>query len=419
MVEGRGSIGDAISFATSRLALLHVTRYYVKRNVSISPSHGFPLSSVLMAYWRAAIDLDCPGDMSKRAKYTMRDVARLAGVSTTTVSAVINETVRVSPQRKNKVLEAMTALDYHPNAVARSLKTGKTNVIGIVVPDITNAFYPEVVRGVEEAAQSAGYSVVLCDSNEDPKTEERHLSTLFSRRVDGVLLACCVGSTAYEAMVRRRLPMVFIDRLPPSAAEGTVSTDNLEAGYVAAKHLIDLGHTHIAMVAGHLGLSPHRDRLEGFRKAMQQAHIPVRNEFLIYGDVQVEDGLKGGRQLLDLNPTPTAIMVNNNKLLLGVVQALDERKIRVPDQLSLLGFDDYIWNRYFNPSLTAMAQPTLEIGKRALEVLLQIVERRPGEELAEKNIRLPAELRIRNSSAAPPAGHPAAPTRHTETGVSP
>ena len=172
--------------------------------------------------------------MANQIKYTMREVARLAGVSTSTVSAVINQTVPVSSKRKKKVLDAMAALDYHPDAVARSLKTGKTNVIGVVVPDITNAFYPEVVRGIEEAAQAAGYSVLLCDSNEDPKIEDRHLANLFSRRVDGVLLACCADSKAYNTMVQRRFPMVFVDRLPNSAVEGTVSTDNVQAGYIAA-----------------------------------------------------------------------------------------------------------------------------------------------------------------------------------------
>jgi LacI family transcriptional regulator len=341
--------------------------------------------------------------MSKRAKYTMRDVARLAGVSTTTVSAVINQTVTVSPKRMKKVMDAMVALDYHPDSVARSLKTGKTNVIGVVVPDITNVFYPEVVRGVEEAAGLAGYSVVLCDSNEDPKLEDRHLATLFSRRVEGVLLACCAGSTAYDTIVRQRFPVVFIDRLPPTAAEGTVSTDNVQAGYIAAKHLIELGHIRIAMVAGHLGLSPHHDRLEGFRKAMQESHLPILDEFLIDGNVQVDNGLDAGRQLLNLSTLPTAIIVNNNKLLLGVVQALEERRIRIPDQLSLVCVDDYIWNRYFNPSLTAVAQPTYEIGKRAFELLLKIANRRPGEELTETNVRLAAELRVRNSTCAPHA----------------
>lgn len=331
----------------------------------------------------------------------MRDVARLAGVSTSTVSAVLNGTVPVSPERKKRVLEAMAALDYHPDAIARSLKTGKSNVLGIVVPDITNAFYPEVVRGAEEAAQSAGYSVLLCDSNENPQTEERHLATLFSRRVDGVLLASCVNSIAYQTMVNRRFPMVFVDRLPPAMVDGTVSTDNVQAGYLAAKHLIDLGHERIGMVVGHLGLSPHRDRLEGFRKAMQESHFPILDECLISGGVQIEDGLAAGHRLLDLAVPPTALMVSNNTLMLGILQALEEKKISVPRQLSVVGFDDYIWNRYFNPSLTSVAQRTHEMGKKSVELLLGIINGRENEPLPEMHIRLNAELRIRNSTSRP------------------
>lgn len=344
--------------------------------------------------------------MNEHTKHTMRDVARLAGVSTSTVSAVINETVTVSPARKKRVVEAMAALDYYPDAVARGLKTGKSKVIGVVVPDITNAFYPEVVRAVEDAARRAGYVVLLCDSDENAVNEDTHLAMLFSRRVDGVLLACCANSTAYATMVRRRFPMVFVDRVPPTAGEGTVSSDNVHAGYTAACHLIELGHRRIAMLAGHLGLSPHHDRLEGFRKAMQEFHIPIRDEYLIAGDVQIENGLDATRKLLALSVPPTAVMVSNNKLLLGVLQGIDEYKIVVPGQLSIVGFDDYIWNRYFSPSLTAVAQATYEMGTRAFDLLLQIIDRKSGQELPQKHVRLGVELRVRNSTGPPPSDIP-------------
>lgn len=337
--------------------------------------------------------------MPERPKYTMRDVARLAGVSTSTVSAVINGSAFVSAERKIRVQNAMTALDYQPDAIARSLKIGKSNVIGIVVPDITNAFYPEVVRGAEEAAQRAGYSVFLCDSNEDCRNEERHLAALSARRVDGVLLACCVNSTAHDTTIQRRFPVVYMDRLPLAGAEYTVTTDNIEAGYTAAKHLIDLGHRQIGILAGHQALSPHRDRLEGFREAMQEAHLPILNEYLVSGGVQTQDGLEAGHRLLSLPAPPTAIMVSNNQLLLGILQAVDEKKLSVPGQLSILGFDDYIWNRYFSPSLTAVAQHTHEMGRKSFDLLLQIIERRSEQDLHEKHLRLSAELRVRDSTA--------------------
>jgi LacI family transcriptional regulator len=334
----------------------------------------------------------------------MKDVARLAGVSTSTVSAVINNSVPVSPKRLKKVLDAMAALDYHPDEVARSLKKGRTKAVGVIVPDITNAFYPEVICGVEEAAREHGYAVLLCDSGENPKHESEHLSTLFSRRVDGVLIASCANSTAYEAIVRRRFPVVFFDRIPSAAGEDTVSTDNIQAGYIAARHLIDLGHERIAMLVGHLGLSPHRDRLEGFRKAMQEANLPIRDEYLIAGQLQVANGFEDSLRILELPTKPTAIMVSNNKLLLGLLQALDERGVSIPKDISVLGFDDYAWNRYFNPSLTAIAQPTYEIGRRAFELLLQIIDKERNLSTSKKQIRLKAELRVRNSTA-PVGGH--------------
>jgi LacI family transcriptional regulator len=340
--------------------------------------------------------------MAPRTQNTMRHVAMLADVSIATVSAVINGTASVRPERKKRVLDAMAALNYFPDAIARGLKTGKTNALGVVVPDITNPFYPEVIRGVEDIARQAGYSVLLCDSNEDPRREADHLNSLFSRRVDGVLLACCVNSTAVSGTFRGRYPVVYIDRIPPVAFEGAVSSDNIQAGAMATRHLLDLGHQRIAMVVGHLGLSPHRDRLEGFRKAMQESHLPILDEYLIAGDLQIEDSLRTCRQLLDLPNPPTAIMVGNNKLLLGVLAGLEERAIRVPHQISILGFDDYLWNRYFSPSLTAVAQSTFEMGKRACELLLHSIENNQEHETsAARRICLPTELRVRNSTAPP------------------
>jgi LacI family transcriptional regulator len=189
----------------------------------------------------------------------------------------------VSDTRAEKVRAAMAALDYHPDQVARSLKVGRTDVIGMVLPNITNPFFPEVVRGVEFAAEQQNYSVILCNSNEDPEREQRHLSMLFSRRVDGVLIVCSAESTAYESLIRGRFPIVFVDRVPKGLPVSAVSTDNVEAGYRATQHLIDLGYELIALVTGNLRLSPHADRLEGFRQAMQAARLAVLDEYLRIG----------------------------------------------------------------------------------------------------------------------------------------
>jgi LacI family transcriptional regulator len=315
-----------------------------------------------------------------------------------TVSAVINSTAVVSEKRAQKVREAMEALDYHPDQVARSLRTGRSRVVGMIVPDITNPFYPEVILGVEDAARKAGYSVILCNSNEDPAQEKRHLNELFARRVDGVLIACSDLQHAYDRLLRRRFPLVFFDRVPDGVKADAVSTDNVEAGYIATRHLIDLGHEKIAMVTGSPYLSTHTARLEGFRKAMQQAHLPIRAEYLYTGNLQIEGGYAAGLQFLKLPDPPTAIFSSNNRTLLGLVRAIGELGVPCPDEISVVGFDDFAWTENFNPKLTTVVQPTFEMGSRAMDILLAKIDKQ--ETSCELTLLRPG-LRIRQSTSAP------------------
>jgi LacI family transcriptional regulator len=338
----------------------------------------------------------------QKRKYTMQDVARLAGVSVATVSAVINGTATVSARRTERVREAMAAIDYSPDQIARSLKMGRTSVIGMVIPDVTNAFFPEVIRGVEDGARTHGYSVILCNSNEDPEQEERHLNMLSGRRVDGVLLACTNNATAYDRMLRRRFPIVFFDRIPESPHQGAVGTDNLDASFQATRHLIEQGHRDIAFLAGNLSLSPHAKRLEGFRKAMQEANLPVSQQYLRLGNLQIESGYQNGLQLLELPAPPTAIVSSSSKMLLGLLRAMRERHVRCPEQLSVIGFDDHVWSEFFNPPLTSVAQPSYEIGRIAFEMLLKQLNRETDSQIVEGQvILLKATLRIRESTAPP------------------
>ena len=335
-------------------------------------------------------------------KRTMRDVARLAGVSVATVSAVINSSATVSEVRAKRVRDAMEALDYYPDQVARSLKVGRTNVVGMVVPDITNIFFPQLIRGVEDAARQRGYSVILCDSNEDPEEERRHLDTLFSRRVDGVLIACSDPSAGYEHLMRRRFPIVFVDRIPRGMVHGGVSTDNVDAGLRATNHLIELGHKRIAFITGKLGLSPHYGRLEGFRRAMQSSGLPIREEFLREGDLEIESGRRLGIELLSLNPRPTAIISTNNRMLLGLAGAFADLGIPCPSGVSVVGFDDSVWTEHFTPGMTVMAQPAFEMGTAAFTMLLSRMQPEQAEESQEPDLQLfPAELRVRGSTASP------------------
>jgi len=345
--------------------------------------------------------------MVKRKASTIQDVARLANVSVATVSAVINGTVAVSETRTKWVRDAMLALDYHPDQVARSLKTGKTHALGMVIPDVTNPFYPEVIRGVEEAAENAGYSLLFCNSNEDPEQERRGLQSLISRRVDGALIACCDNTSAtYELVSRKHLPAVYLDRLPAAARWACVSTDNFKAGLTATRHLIGLGHQHIAVVAGRMNLSPHVLRIEGFRKAMQEAGLPVRDEYFRTGSLSAEEGYHIGQELLSLENRPTAIFCTNNKTLLGLVRALGESDVRCPEQISVIGFDDFAWTENFSPQITTIVQPSRELGRRATEMLIAQIEQqnREGGDLEShwEPVMLDAEMRVRQSTGPPP-----------------
>jgi LacI family transcriptional regulator len=332
----------------------------------------------------------------------MREVARLAGVSVSTVSAVINGTVIVSPRRTQKVREAMDVLEYYPDQVARSLKVGRTKVVGVVMPDITNAFYPEVIRGIEDTAGQVGYSVILCNSNEDPAKEQQHLSMLFSRRVDGVLIACSDAATAYDSLIRKRFPIVFFDRLPSGAHRGAVCTDNLDAARSATEYLLQLGHRKIAMITGNLLHSTHRDRLEGFRKAMQEHHVAILNEYLRSGNLQTHSGYALGLELLRLPQPPTAIIASNNKMLLGLMRVIGELSLACPAYVSVIGFDDYVWTEHFTPRLTVVKQKTYDIGCHAMSMLLAQIGSEGGSDHGDLE-QIKAELLIRESTARPRA----------------
>jgi LacI family transcriptional regulator len=333
---------------------------------------------------------------------SMRDVARLAGVSVATVSAVINEKGTVSTALTERVAKAMQALDYHPDHIARSLRVGRSNVIGMIVPDISNLFFAEILRGVEESSEQKGYSVILCDSNEDSARERRHLATLYSRRVDGVLLASSISQAAHDRLTLRRFPIVFIDSVPAGVENGVVIVDNVEAAYTATRHLIDLGHRRIAIISGRLDRSVGLDRMNGYRKALQEAGIWTPEEFIQHGDFHVESGYRCGSELMRLTVPPTAIFSCNNRMTLGLLRALGDLGINCPGRVSVVGFDDVDWSTTFSPRLTCVAQPTYEIGKRATEMLLEKILAADGHASDRyPNAVLRAELRVRESTAVP------------------
>jgi LacI family transcriptional regulator len=328
----------------------------------------------------------------------MKDVARLAGVSIATVSAVINDTPIVSPKRGQRVRQAIEALDYHPDAMARGLRTGKTLFAGVVIPDITNPFFSDLVRGAEDAALRQQYSVIVCDTNEDPLQEQRHLTGLLSRRADGLLISCSKHTGSYDIVLRRHLPVVFLEHLPNHISMPLVATGNCAGAAAATQHLIDLGHHRIAILARNPELLAHAERIEGFRRAMQQGGLPVRDEYFRIGGAGETDGYVFGLEMLRLKRPPTAVFSANNKMLAGLLRAMNELDVLCPRQMSVVGFDDHIWLRAYRPPITTVSQQSYNVGHLAMDMLLTRLAEKP---LDSDQVTLPCELIVRSSTAPP------------------
>jgi LacI family transcriptional regulator len=342
--------------------------------------------------------------------HTMGDVARLAKVSVATVSAVINGNKKVSAKLRERVQRAIRALDYHPDQIARSLRVRRTQTVGVIVPNVGSMFFSEVFRGIEAVARNHGYSAILCVSDDVAAQERRHLSLLISRRVDGILLASADPHAASHWPRDRDLPLVLIDRVPPGLAAPAVVIDNVSAAYEATRHLLSLGHKRIAIIAGPQTRSTGYERMEGFRKAMQEFGCPIHDEYVVDGEFRLQGGYQCGMQLFKLPVPPTAIFSSNYDMTLGLMRAIVELAVPCPQQVSILSFDDFVmgddgfsWARMFSPPLTAVAQPSYEIGKIATELLLR--EMNPDKKVpqtTENLVRLRGELRVRGSTAPPP-----------------
>lgn len=335
---------------------------------------------------------------------TMRDVAEHARVSVTTVSHVINDTRPVSEELRQRVLQAMRDLGYQPNRLARSLRRGQTHTIGMIIPDTTNPFFAEVARGVEDTSFERGYSVILCNSDGNLDKELLYTNVLVEKQVDGILFVAAGMSTErILELQRRNIPLVLIDRDLPDAAVDSVLTDNAHGGRLATQHLIELGHTRIACVTGPSELTPSADRVIGYREALIQSNLAIDGALIVKGDFQYASGYAAGTQLLGLADPPTAIFACNDLMAIGVVSAALQGGLRVPDDFSVIGFDDIRLAAFANPPLTTIAQPKYEIGVVAVTLLL---ERMRTPDLGARRQVLDTHLLTRGSTARCLNGRP-------------
>jgi LacI family transcriptional regulator len=340
---------------------------------------------------------------------TIKDVAREAGVSLGTASQALRDSPAVRDATRRRVRAVATRLRYQPSAVARGLVTRRTHTVGLLISDIANPFFIRAVRAVEDAAQENGYNVILCNTDEDPAKETQYLRVLMEKRVDGIILATTAGSLPAVREVRwRRIPLVLFDRELPQVATDTVKVDSVRGGQLATEHLLQLGHRRIAIIHGPVVRSTGAERLEGYLLALRTAGVPPDPALIREGNFKQDSGRDLARQLLDLVPPPTALFCTNNLMTVGALQTLGERGIRIPQDLSLVGYDDMEWWTLTHPPLTTVGQPVYELGREAMRLLLAQIEarrRRP------QRVILKPELLTRESCGPPPPTTPSAPRR--------
>lgn len=330
----------------------------------------------------------------------LEDVARAAGVSISTVSRVLSRPELVNADTRARVRQIIADMAFRPSRVARRLRAvrGPTNLVGLVIPDIQNPFFADLARGVEDVAQAHGYVTLLANSDERADKENRYLDVMRAESVDGVILPpVAAGSEGVSRLAAAGIPVVYVDRRPRRVTGDAVVIDNERGAREATEHLLRLGHRRIALIQGRPGLSTSRERLEGYRQALQEAGIAFDLRLVGTGDSRQASGRALARDLLTRDPPPTALVVGNGLMTLGALETIHRLGRRVPEELALIGFDDMPWALAVDPPLTVVRQPAEAMGRRAMELLL---ERLADPRRERQVVALQPELVVRGSCGA-------------------
>lgn len=328
---------------------------------------------------------------------TVREVARRAGVSPITVSRVVNNAGYVSEETRQKVEQAIEELGYIPNIVSRSLRLNKTNVIALIVSDITNPFWTTVTRGVEDACHQQGLNVILCNTDENPDKLNEYIRVLLQRRVDGFLIAPTTDDSSPLALIlAQEVPLVFIDRYPPNIKTTVVRGDSEHGAYQLTDYLIGLGHTHIAILSGPEKASTSQQRTAGFKRAFQSHHLEIDPSLIFCGEYNQEHGYQTTHAIFAAHrPQPTAIFAGNSLIAAGVFKAIYELNLNIPQDVSVVSFDDVTFRFTPEPFLTVVDQFPYTMGYTAAQRLLSQIQN--DSHVSDEEIILPVQLIIRQS----------------------
>ncbi len=326
---------------------------------------------------------------------TIKDVARLVGVHPSTVSRVINDHPRISERTRNKVLFAIKKLGYTPDAIARGLKLKKTYTLGVLIPDITNPFFAEIARGVEDAANKNGFNVILCNTDDKLKKERTYLDILKERRVDGLILGTAhIKDKSILELEKKKFPYILISRNIEKLSKNCIIIDDVKGGIMATEYLIKLGHRRIAHITGPLKTRSALNRLKGYKLTLKEYEIEYKDELVGEGDFRIKGGYQVMKRFLKLTEPPTAIFAANDLLALGAMQTIQKKNFHIPEDFSVIGFNDIKLASFIYPPLTTIRQPMLEMGASSVKMLIKIIEEG---EFNQRKLMLKPELIIRES----------------------
>ncbi len=300
----------------------------------------------------------------------IKEVARLAGVSTATVSRTINDSEKVTWETAERVRKAIQTLRYYPNTNARALGSGRSSLYGLIISDITNPFFPELVKSFEDIAVKNGREILVANTDYDPQRTEHCVSRMLQRKVDGVaIMTTEMEPRLIEELSRRQIPLVFLDTARPQRNVSTITIDYAAGIGAAIEHLYSLGHRRIAFISGSPAHKSSRTRLEAFRKNMRAHKLPLEFEDIVQGDHTMEGGFRAMQHLLERKPVPQAVLCSNDLTAIGALRAIHQTKLRVPRDISLVGFDDITMSGYTEPPLTTVRLPRSEIARAAFAAL--------------------------------------------------
>ncbi|MCF0055431.1 LacI family DNA-binding transcriptional regulator [Dyadobacter sp. CY356] len=334
----------------------------------------------------------------KKNSVTLSDIARELHMTAATVSRALSDHPEISAKTKSIVKEAAQRLDYKPNRIASSLRSGKTNVIGVLIPTAENAFFGSVIHGITNLASKHGYSVLIHECDELFELEVKGIQTFIGARVDGIIASLSRNTVDYDHFLdvkRRNIPLVFFDRVPDLDIPSVV-IDGFNGSFWATQHLIDQGYKRIAHISGPLFINTFNDRFKGYEAALKANNIPFESDLVFNGNISIESGMEGTRQLLALAQPPDAIFAAEDFTALGVLKQLKINNIKAPDQFGIFGFCNDMFSEHTTPSLSTMDQQTVLMGQEAFKLLNQIIEN-GNEKTSDKIVVKPLPV-IRESS---------------------